>query len=161
MGALYALLMEYVVCGSAASDVAALIGGGGLGSRGRAEDLSRAEALAKRGDREGAIGIYRRAIESRPREGATYARLARTLVEAGEHEEALAVLRSGFLKATLSPDREAFLLRQIHEVCVTKLAEPERCLDDLRIFLEHEPDGRHAAWARREIEDIEAGLYDV
>lgn len=160
IGAFYAFVMEYVICGSAASDVATLIRGPALVASRRRPGLSGAEALERRGDHEAAIRIYEDALADDPREASTYVRLARALAGAGTPDEAVVVLRRGFVRAALTPDQEAFFVRQIHELCSRRLGDPARSADDLELLLERQPEGRHAEWARRALAEIEGRAPD-
>ncbi len=155
VGAFYALVFDYLVCGSAAADIGSLLGGTGGRARPLPDQYSHAEALVQRGEYDEAIRLYEEAIENNPREGAPYMRMARAFAKQGDHEGAIASLRRGFLTARVNPDQEAFAVRQICEICSTKLGDPTLAVDDLRLLLERQPDGRHAEWASEELRRIE------
>lgn len=156
-GAAYTLLMEYLVCGSAAADITSLLQATGGGGKLRPEDHSRAQALVHRGQFDEAIEIYETAITQQPYAGASYVGLARALTVRGAYDEAVTALRRGLVKADLSHDQEAFLVRQIHELCSTKLGDPAEAVEDLRALLAHQPEGLNADWATQELNEIEAG----
>jgi len=160
VGAFYAVTMEYILCGSAAADVAGLIRGAGSVSMARGDQLSQAEALTARGQHDEAIALYEAALERSPRDAALYLRLSRVEAAKGDPERGVETLRAALGKADLSPDRDAYLVRQLLELCVVKLGDPRAALPDLRALARRQPEGQHGDWARREISDIEDGLYD-
>lgn len=156
VGAFYAVVMEYVICGSAASNVAAAL-------RGRTSatpfprQYSGAEALVGRGRYEEAAALYQRAIEERPRDGVPYARLARVRLRQGRHEEAIEALRRAQRKADLTVEQDVFLTRQIHEIAATKLSDPAQAVDDIHLLIERCPEGPHLDWAHRTLAEIRDG----
>jgi len=156
-GAVYTLAMEYLVCGSAASDLSSLLQATGGGGRPLPEQFSRAEALVHSGRFDEAIGVYETAIERDPYSGASYLGLARANVAKGAHGDAVAALRRGLARASLSRDNRGFFVRQLHELCSTKLGDPEEAIEDLRTLLEHETEGPYADWAAQALKDIESG----
>jgi tetratricopeptide (TPR) repeat protein len=155
IGAFYAFVMEYVLCGTAASDALALIHGPRSVSGARVEGGSYADTLASRGQHEAAIAAYEEAIARRPREASLHVRLANTLVACHEEERALEALRTGLRRARLSVDEEAFLVRRIFEISETGLGSPLLAYDDLRLLLELQPGSPHADWARARLEEID------
>ena len=160
IGAFYAFVMEYVLCGGAAADVLRLIKGGSAGGAPRRGGLSLAAALSQRGDHAGAIEAYEEAIAARPRDPSPYAHAARAYLADGDDHGAIDVLRRGTLNATAGPDQIAFLYRRIHEIYVRRLRDPDGTVEDLRRLLDTLPEGPHTEWARQEILDISEGVYD-
>ena len=59
------------------------------------------------------------------------------------------------MTARLNRDQDAFAVRQICEICSTKLTDPALAVEDLHLFLERQPDGQHAEWASQELREIE------
>jgi len=146
IGAFYAFIMEYIVCGPAAAHATALLQGTSTVAGARHDGGSRADALAARGDHPAAIAAYEASLERRPRDPSLYTRLANILVAAGEAERAVEVLRRGFRKADLSENEEAFVVRRIVEICETNLGSLALAEVDLHELLERQPDSPHAAW---------------
>ena len=160
IGAVYTLVMEYVLCGSAAADFSTLVSGPvGRGAVQR-DRYSHVEALISQGRLDDAVVIYSDAIANDPRSGSPYLGLARTLSIKGVHEEALEVLRAGRRTADLTYDQEAFFVRQIAELCATKLGSPEEAVEDLVAFLTLRSDGPHVEWAERELQHIDAATEE-
>ena len=157
VGAFYALVFEYLLCGSAAADIASLLQGTGGRATPIQDQYSHADALVQRGEYDEAVRLYEEAIENNPRQGTPYMRMARAFTKQGDHDAALASLRRGLLTARVNADQEAFLVRQIFEICSTKLGDPTLAVEDLRLFRERQPDGQHAEWASQELREIEEG----
>jgi hypothetical protein len=159
IGAMYTLVMEYVLCGSAASDLVSITQG--TISRGTgAERYSHAETLIQQGRFEEAIAIYRAAIDVGAGTLATFTGLARALVGRGDPEAAADELRKAATTGDLPYAQKAFVVRQIHELCSSKLGNPAAAADDLRTFLSLRADGPHAEWAARELDYIDGNLID-
>ena len=127
VGALYALVFEYFLCGSGAADIASLLKGTGGRTTPLPDQYSHAEALVQWGEDDEAVRLYEDAIENNPREGAPYMRMARALTKRGDHEGALASFRRGLMTARINHDQEAFAVRQICEICATKRGDPALC----------------------------------
>jgi tetratricopeptide (TPR) repeat protein len=155
IGAFYALIMEYVLGDGAASHLASLLGGGGRGGAPRRMGHSRAATLALRGDHAGAIALYAEAIGRDGRDAALYLGLARALVTTGDPRSAVDELRRGVRRADTGSDQEAFLVRQIHEICGSQLGDHTEAIEDLRSFLAGRPESPHAEWAARALREIE------
>lgn len=155
-GTLYAVAMEYAL-GPGARHVVSLLGAGTGGSTPRDLEYSQAESMAVRGQAADAADVYLKAIETNPRDGTPYIRLARILSQTGDYEQAILTLRTAFQRARLGADQEAFLVRQIHEICLAKLGDESRSIDDLRRLLERQREGKHAEWARRQLSEIKRG----
>ena len=158
VGAIYSLGMEYLVCGSGADHMVNLLGIGRGWSGARGSDYSHPEALAKRGDMEGAAEIYKEAIRMNRQDPVPYLRLARIRSRMGMHEEAIDILRTAFQVARLSTQEESMVVRLIHEICSKQLGEPARAAPDLARYLERQPEGVHRGWARRELIYIKARI---
>ena len=158
VGAFYALVFEYFLCGSGAANIPSLLKGTGGRAIPLPDQYSHADALVQRGEYDDAVGLYEEAIENNPREGAPYMRMARAFTKHGDHEGALASLRRGLMTARLNRDQDAFVVRQICEICSTKLGDPTQAVEDLRLLLERQPDGQHAEWASQELREIEEGF---
>jgi tetratricopeptide (TPR) repeat protein len=156
VGAFYAVVMEYVICGSAASDVAAALHGR-TSATPFPEQFSEAEALVGRGRYEEAAGLYRRALEASPRDGVPYTRLARVRLRQGRHQEAIDALRTAQRKADLTLEQDVFFTRQIHEIAATKLSDPAQAVDDIHSLIERCPEGPHLNWAHRTLAEIRDG----
>ena len=160
IGATYSLGMEYLVCGSGADHMVNLLGLGRGWSGTRGSDYSHPEALAKRGDVEGAAEIYKEAIWMNRRDPLPYLRLARIRTRMGVHGEAVDLLRTALQVARLSTQEEAMVVRQIHEICSTQLGDPGRAAPDLARYLERQPEGEHGEWARRELSYIKERIRE-
>lgn len=160
IGATYSLGMEYLVCGSGADHMVNLLGLGRGWSGTRGSDYSHPEALAKRGDVEGAAEIYKEAIWMNRRDPLPYLRLARIRTRMGVHGEAVDLLRTALQVARLSTQEEAMVVRQIHEICSTQLGDPGRAAPDLARYLERQPEGEHRDWARRELSYIKERIRE-
>ena len=158
VGVVYSLGMEYLVFGSGADHLANLLGMGRGWSGHRKPDYSHAQALEKRGDLEGAVGIYKEAIWTNRRDPQAYLRLASLRSGMGLHEEAINVLRKALAEARLSSLDEALAVRELHEICSTRLGDSARAAPDLARYLERDPKGEHRDWARRELDQIKERL---
>lgn len=159
-GALYAVVTGYLFCGGGVTDLVETVFAARGGSTPHRKQHSRAAALATRGDFTAAVMEYRMAIEADPTDPVPYFRLARVLSAGqGRHEEALAVLREGLQRARFStPSEEAFLVREIFELCERKLDDPTRAAPSLALLLERRPDGEAAVWARRQLTELKARI---
>lgn len=160
VGVVYSLGTEYLVFGSGADHMANLLGLGRGWSGPRAPDYSHAEALEKRGDLEGAAGIYKEAIFTNRRHPLAYLQLANIRASAGLHEEAIDILRRALATARFTPHEEAMTIREIHEIFSTKLGDPARTAPDLARYLERQPPEEYARWARRELAYIKEHMGD-
>jgi len=47
----------------------------------------------------------------------------------------------------MSVEEEGFVVRQIYEVCATKLGDGSRAHEDVAALLERRPEGPHLLWA--------------
>ena len=160
IGMTYSLSMEYLIFGSGADHMLNLLGSGKGWHRARKPDYSYPDALAKRGDLEGAARIYREAIWRTRRDPVPYLRLARVQLRMGAHERALATLREALEVADLDPKQEAHLVRQTHEIYSVQLEDPARAAPDLARYLEGKPEGAHGEWARRELAYIKERIRE-
>lgn len=164
VGAAYAFVVEYLLCGSAASGIATLLQGAS-GSWTRASDgHSRADALVQQGRWDEAEALYLEALRARPRDAHTYVRLARLHVTRGAPQDAVETLRRAVRRADMSAAEEGFVVRQIYEVCATKLKDARRAHEDVAALLERRPEGPHVLWAEsalRPDEDEPSGLPPV
>lgn len=158
VGAFYALVMEYVLCGSAATSIASMLQSGGRMGAPVADQYSHADAMVARGEYDEAVRLYQKAIERNPHEGAPYIRMARALVKQGSYEEALATLSRCLRSADLPPDQETFVVHQIQEISSTKLGQPELAFEHLQLLLARHPTGQYADWAKEALREIESGL---
>lgn len=153
VGAAYAVLVEYLLCGGAAPGLAKLLQGS-TGAWPRAAGHSRAEALLLQGEIDEAAALYERALLDHPRDGHAYVRLARIQEARGEHEAAVRTLRRALLKADLPLAQEVFVVRLVHEICATDLAGPEEAVEDVLALLERRPEGPHVEWAERVLSEM-------
>ncbi len=158
VGALYTISMEYLVLGSGADHAANLLGLGRGWARPRKSDYSHPDALAKRGDLEGAAALYRKAIRTDRRSPLPYSRLAHLTIRMDLPEEAIEILRTALEVVHFERHEEARFVRQIHEISSKHLGDPARAAPDLARYLERRPDGEHAEWARSELAYIKEGL---
>jgi tetratricopeptide (TPR) repeat protein len=160
VGAVYSLSMEYLLLGSGADHVANLLGLGRGWSPPRKSDHSYPDALARRGDLQGAEKAYREAIWNDPRDPLPYSRLAGVRVSMGLPEEAIEVLREGLKAARFDTNQEARFVRQIHEIFARQLDNGARAAPDLARYLERDPEGEHAEWARGELAYIKEQMLE-
>jgi hypothetical protein len=160
VGMVYTLSMEYLVLGSGADHAANLLGLGRGWSRPRNSDYSHPEALAKRGDLDGAAQIYQEAIWANRRDPLPYLRLSRIRSRMSLHEEAIEILRTALEVARFGLHEEARFLREIHEISSQQLGDAARAAPDLARYLERQPDGEHAEWARRELTFIKERIRE-
>ncbi len=151
IGAVYAFTMEYLLLGSGADHAANLLGLGRGWSRPRKSDYSYPDALAKRGDLDGAAALYERAIRSDRRNPLPYSRLAHVRIRMDLHEEAIDILRTALEVARFDTHEEARFVRQIHEISSRHLGDPARAAPDLARYVERTSAGEHVEWARREL----------
>ena len=161
LGAFYAVAMEYVLCGSAASDVALLLQGGAAGSGARLRNpLSHADTLLHRGRRDEAIAIYHDAIDYDSRDPKPYIRLSRVYEGEGQYETMLDVLRLALRRAELAPDQEAFVVRRIYEISASKFEDPALAAEELEHLIERQRRTEHATWARWRLKEIREKASD-
>lgn len=160
VGAFYAFVMEYVICGSAASDALGLLHGASSVGQARGPGVSRAEALVHQGRHDEAIVLFEAALRRAPRDTSLYVKLARALVEAERPEEAVATLRRGLTEAEPDGNQRAFLVRQMHDIAVRKVGDARMAVPELKALARDSADDVHGAWATRELDDIDAGFYD-
>ena len=151
VGTVYTLAMEYLVLGSGADHAANLLGLGRGWSGPRKSDYSHPEALAMRGDLDGAAKIYRDAIWANRRDPLPYSRLAHIQIRMDLPEEAIEILRTALDVARFDTNEEARFVRQIHEISSNHLGDPARAAPDLARYLERRPEGEHSERARREL----------
>ena len=151
VGAVYSLGMEYLVCGSGADHMVNLLGIGRGWSGARGSDYSHPEALAKRGDMEGAAKIYKEAIRMNRRDPCpTFGWHAYALGWASTKRPSTSYARPCRWR-TSAPTKRLWFVRHIHEICSTQLEDRARAAPDLARYLERQPEGEHGEWARREL----------
>lgn len=154
-GAVYGYVMGFVVCGDGAEmAVRALYGGGGIRHR---PDHSHAQTLEQRGELEGALAAYRRALRDDPTDLLPYLGAARVLERKGEAKQGVEALREALARARLSPQQEVLVLQRLASLW-EEVGRREGAAPDLARYLEAHPDGPGAPWARRELADIKAAL---
>lgn len=155
LGAMYAVAMEYLVCGSAASDLVLLVNGAASGAGARARlGLSRAEALAQQGRIGDARELYLDAIDLHPHRVEPYLGLSALAAREGDHESALELLRDAVSQARLGEEEDAFLVRRIWETCTVRLGDPRRAIPDLEGLIDRQRRTEHATWARWRLREL-------
>ena len=82
------------------------------------------------------------------------------LANLGQHEEAIAILRTGLATARFTPHGESLAIREIHEILSTKLGDPARAAPDLARYLERQPVATYGKWARQELAYIKEHLLE-
>ena len=116
---------------------------------------SAAEALAVRGEFEGAILAYQTAIQNVPGDGEAYLRIARIYRDGlKKPEEALLWFRRAVTEAKLSKGQELLTRREMAEFLIHDLHEPRRAAPDLARLAEAYPDTRDGQWAKEELARI-------
>lgn len=154
-GAIYPATMEFLVLGGAAEAFTFLIGGGGRSWKAK-ERFSVEEALVAQGRLDEAAERYRSTIDRDRRGPAPYTRLSRVLIEKRDFEGAVDVLKACLADASLDRTAAVFAVRQIHELCATKLHAPERAVEQVYALLERWPEGPHVGWAEGVLRALEA-----
>ncbi|KPJ80095.1 MAG: hypothetical protein AMS19_09915 [Gemmatimonas sp. SG8_23] len=161
LGAGYVALMEYLLCGSAGSDLSKLVHGAGAFSAGRTRDtLSHAEALAQRGQVDEAAALLLESIGREPGRATPYLRLSALRMQEEEYDQAVELLRAALDRARLGDEEEAFVVRRIYETCAGPLADPARATKDLEWLVERQRNSAHATWARWRLREIRRGSRD-
>lgn len=154
-GAVYGWLMAFVVCGEGAElAVRALFEGGGIRRR---SEHSQAQALEQRGDWVAALGAWRQAGREDPTDPAPYFALARIHLRLGRSPHAVEVLRDAFARAELSHVEEVRALQWIVDAR-ERQGNRAAAAPDLARYLERNPNGPAAAWARGELAAIKDDL---
>jgi len=121
----------------------------------RRREYSAAEALAVRGEHEGAIIAYQAVIQEVPGDGEAYLRIARIYRDGlKKPEEALLWFRRAVTEAKLSKGQELLTRREMAEFLIHGLQEPKRAAPDLARLAEAYPDTRDGQWAKEELARI-------
>ena len=121
----------------------------------RKPEHSRAEALAVRGEYEGAIAALQTAILDSPQDGEAYLRIARIYRDQiKEPEEALSWFRRGLSEADLPKGLEMLTRREMAELLIHHLKEPSRATPDLARLAEGYPGTTAGKWAEEELARI-------
>jgi tetratricopeptide (TPR) repeat protein len=125
----------------------------------REEGHSRAEALAARGDFQGAIAVYQAAIQDAPENGEPYRRIARIYRDhLDSPEEALRWFRRAIEDGSLPHGKEMLVRREMAELLIHRLKEPRRAAPDLARLAESRKGTPEGEWARKELEAIKKDM---
>jgi tetratricopeptide (TPR) repeat protein len=121
----------------------------------RKKEYSRAEALAIRGEYEGAVAAYQEAILESPAEGEPYVRIARLYRDRlGDLEEALRWFKKATRDAVLSQGEEILSRKEMAELLIHRLQEPRRAAPELARLAEAYPNTPDGKWAALELARI-------
>jgi hypothetical protein len=121
--------------------------------------LSLAESLIVRGRLDAAVSELEAASVSHPADATAPLRLARLLRnECGRPEEAVRWYLAAAGRMHADPAGASAVLREIFEIHTHVLREPRRALPYLARLVDTCPDTPAAAWARREMSAIRAGM---
>ncbi len=155
LGAAYVMVIEYLLCGSAGSDLSMLLQGAAAGSGARpGDDFSYAESLARRGRVSEAVELYRAAILRDGRRLTPYLRLSALWMNRRQPERAVVVLREAVEQADLDEGEHAFVARRIYETCAARLGDPSLARSDLERLVAARPKSEHATWARWRLREL-------
>jgi tetratricopeptide (TPR) repeat protein len=121
----------------------------------RRREYSAAEALAVRGEFEGAILAYQAAIQEVPGDGEAYLRIARIYRDGMKKpEEALLWFRRAVTEAQLPKGQEILTRREMAEFLIHDLQEPRRAAPELARLAEAYPSTTDGKWAKEELARI-------
>jgi tetratricopeptide (TPR) repeat protein len=156
------MLLAPLLIGTVAWAVAGVAGKGATllhmppgSSTPRKKEYSRAEALAVRGEYEGAVAAYQEAILESPEEGEPYLRVARLYRDRlGDPEEALSWFKCATRDAVLSQGQEILTRKEMAELLIHRMQEPQRAAPELARLAEAYPDTSDGEWAAQELARI-------
>lgn len=155
-GFAYGWIAGWVVCGGAVETFLGTVTGSLSGKR-RAPDYSQIQALEARGDYESARVEYRKVLDGDPTNIAVATRMARLLADQQNRPvEALEVIRVALSAPRVPPDRWAYALRILVEICTVRMGDDTLALPDLRRLAEAHPHDANGLWAAQRIARIEA-----
>lgn len=123
-------------------------------------DYSYADSLSARGLYESAVAAYRNAAEEHPESPEPLLRAARVLRDGlRKHVEAIELFRE--IRATFPGDEglEEVVTREIAEIHMNRLQQPQRALPELARLLERHPASPSAEWARRRMAELKSEMW--
>lgn len=151
IGAVYAGVLSYGICGRAAADLVGILSGSVGGGRSR-PSYSYPASLADRGHHEEALLEYERLVEADPSDPAPYLLAARVVRESLRDFEAEARwLGRARERARLSDQQELHIGRRLVDLWRTDLGDPRRAAPELARLAERFPETDTGAWARTEL----------
>lgn len=119
------------------------------------KEYSRAEALAARGDFEGAVAVYQEAILEEPSEAEPYLRIARIYRDHLQApEDSLIWFRKALDDAQPPRGKEVLARKEVAELLIHRLGQPRRAAPDLARLAESREGLPEGFWAREELEKI-------
>ena len=125
-------------------------------------DHSYADSLAARGLYEPAVAAYRNAAEEHPESPEPLLRAARVLRDGlRRYVEAIELFRE--IRASFPGDEglEEVVTREIAEIHMNRLQQPQRALPELARLLERHPDSQSAEWARRRMAELKREMWET
>lgn len=125
-------------------------------------DYSYPDSLAARGLYEAAVAAYRNAAEEHPESPEPLLRAARVLRDGlRRYVEAIELFRE--IRATHTDDEglEEVVTREIAEIHMNRLQQPERALPELARLLERHPASPAAEWARRRMAELKREMWET
>ncbi|MBW3553693.1 MAG: hypothetical protein KY466_09285 [Gemmatimonadetes bacterium] len=125
-------------------------------------DYSYPDSLAARGLYEPAVAAYRNAAEEHPGSPEPLLRAARVLRD-GLHRYAEAIELFREIRAGYTDDEglEEVVTREIAEIHMNRLQQPERALPELARLLERHPSSPAAEWARRRMAELKREMWET
>jgi hypothetical protein len=146
--------VAWIVAGAAGKGATLLHSPSGS-STPRKKEYSRAEALAVRGEFQAAIDAYELEVLEAPKEGEPYLRIARLYRDrVGDMGKALRWFKKATEEGRLSKGQEILTRREMAELLIHRMGEPQRAAPDLARLAEAFPNTPDGEWAREELARI-------
>jgi hypothetical protein len=118
-------------------------------------EYSLADSLVARGLYDQAAEAYALLSEDFPHDPEPRLRHARLLRDkSARYEEAAVIMRNALSITSLKPETDLAILRELVELYIHKLREPNRALPYLARIVDRHPDTQTGQWARAEAKDI-------
>lgn len=125
-------------------------------------DFSYPDSLAARGLYEPAVAAYRNAAEEHPDSPEPLLRAARVLRDGlRRYIEAIELFREVRARHGDDEGLEEVVTREIAEIHMNRLQQPERALPELARLLERHPDSPAAEWARRRMAELKSEMWET